>query len=363
MRIEKIRFRNLNSLVGEWEIDLTHPAFASEGIFAITGPTGSGKTTILDAVCLALYGRTPRLNRVTKSGNEIMSRQTGECFAEVIFRTGAGCFRCHWSQRRARKKPDGELQAPKHEIADGETGTLFESKIRGVAGQIEEATGMDFDRFTRSMLLAQGGFAAFLQAAPDERAPILEQITGTEIYSLISMEVHERRRNEREKLNLLQAETAGITVLKPEEEEALRRELAEKAREEESAAGKLENTAKAITWLTGISGLEKEISGLAGEETGLQDEWAAFEPDLERLHRAMRAASLEGAHATLDALRKQQSDDLEDLKAEEERLPELESRAREGAQALLEAELGTIRAKEELNRAAPLIAKVRSLEQ
>ncbi|MGD9822321.1 MAG: AAA family ATPase, partial [Aminobacteriaceae bacterium] len=54
MRIEKIRFRNLNSLVGEWEIDLTHPAFASEGIFAITGPTGSGKTTILDAVCLAL---------------------------------------------------------------------------------------------------------------------------------------------------------------------------------------------------------------------------------------------------------------------------------------------------------------------
>jgi exonuclease SbcC len=363
MRIEKIRFRNLNSLVGEWEIDLTHPAFASDGIFAITGPTGSGKTTILDAVCLALYGRTPRLNRVTKSGNEIMSRQTGECFAEVTFRTGAGCFRCHWSQRRARKKPDGELQAPKHEIADGETGTLFESKIRGVAGQIEEATGMDFDRFTRSMLLAQGGFAAFLQADPDERAPILEQITGTEIYSLISMEVHERRREERETLNLLQAETAGITVLQPEEEEALRRDLAEKAREEEAAAGKLENTAQAMAWLTALDGLGKEISGLGEEETELEGEWVAFEPDLERLHRALRAASLEGAHATLEALRNQQANDLDALKAEEESLPELESRAREGAQALLEAELGTIRAKEELNRAAPLFAKVRSLDQ
>ena len=363
MRIEKIRFRNLNSLVGEWEIDLTHPAFASEGIFAITGPTGSGKTTILDAVCLALYGRTPRLNRVTKSGNEIMSRQTGECFAEVIFRTGAGCFRCHWSQRRARKKPDGELQAPKHEIADGETGALFESKIRGVAGQIEEATGMDFDRFTRSMLLAQGGFAAFLQAAPDERAPILEQITGTEIYSHISMEVHERRREERERLNLLQAETAGITVLQPEEEEALRRDLAEKVREEEATAGRLEITAKSLNWLTALEGLEQEISGLREEETELQGEWTAFEPHLERLHRALRAASLEGAHATLEALRKQQSDDSEALKAEQESLPELESRAREGAQALLEAELVTIRAKEELNRAAPLIAKVRSLDQ
>ena len=77
MRILHIRFQNLNSLAGEWEIDLTDPAFIADGIFAITGPTGAGKTTILDAVCLALYGRTPRLPRVTKNGNEIMSRQTG----------------------------------------------------------------------------------------------------------------------------------------------------------------------------------------------------------------------------------------------------------------------------------------------
>ena len=164
MRILQVRFKNLNSLVGEWEIDLMHPAFASDGIFAITGPTGAGKTTILDAICLALYGRTPRLNKVTKSGNEIMSRQTGECFAEVTFETQSGRYRCHWSQHRARKKPDGELQAPKHEIANADSGEIFESKMRGVADQIESATGMDFDRFTRSMLLAQGGFAAFLQA-------------------------------------------------------------------------------------------------------------------------------------------------------------------------------------------------------
>ena len=165
MRILQVRFKNLNSLVGEWQIDLMHPAFASDGIFAITGPTGAGKTTILDAICLALYGRTPRLNKVTKSGNEIMSRQTGECFAEVTFETQTGRYRCHWSQHRARKKPDGELQAPKHEIANADSGEIFESKLRGVADQIESATGMDFDRFTRSMLLAQGGFAAFLQAA------------------------------------------------------------------------------------------------------------------------------------------------------------------------------------------------------
>jgi len=115
MRILNIRFQNLNSLTGEWQIDFTHPDYASNGIFAITGPTGSGKTTILDAVSLALYGRTPRLDKVTKTTNEIMSRQAGVCFAEVTFETQKGRYRCSWSQHRARKKPDGELQPARHE--------------------------------------------------------------------------------------------------------------------------------------------------------------------------------------------------------------------------------------------------------
>ena len=114
MRILQLRFQNLNSLVGEWQIDLADPAFTADGIFAITGPTGAGKTTLLDAICLALYGSTPRLGRVTNSSNEIMSRQTGECFAEVTFETAGGRYRGHWSQRRARGLIDCTLQAPIH---------------------------------------------------------------------------------------------------------------------------------------------------------------------------------------------------------------------------------------------------------
>lgn len=169
MKIVQIRFKNLNSLTGEWNLDFSHHAFEDQGIFAITGPTGAGKTTILDALCLALYGRTPRLARITKSSNELMSRQTGECFAEVVVQTQAGLFRCHWSQRRARKNPQGELQDPRHEIADAQSGKILDSTIKTVAARVEAVTGMDFDRFTRSVLLAQGGFAAFLQANPDER--------------------------------------------------------------------------------------------------------------------------------------------------------------------------------------------------
>ncbi|KFZ44654.1 hypothetical protein KD27_04680, partial [Smithella sp. D17] len=262
MKILDIRFKNLNSLTGEWHIDFTHPDYSSDGIFAIIGPTGSGKTTILDAICLGLYGRTPRLEKVTKSTNEIMSRQAGECYAEVTFETQKGRYRCHWSQKRARKRPDGELQQAKHDIVDVNLGKVLESKLTQVGEFVEKATGMDFDRFTRSMLLAQGGFAAFLQAPPDKRAPILEQITGTEIYSYISIKVHEKNREESEKLDLLQSELKGIRILNENEESELQAGLKEKQAREVELTNKLDVTRKALIWAEGILALTKELDAL-----------------------------------------------------------------------------------------------------
>ncbi len=363
MKILRVRFKNLNSLVGEWEIDLTHPAFSSDGIFAITGPTGAGKTTILDAICLALYGRTPRLDKVNQGGNEIMSRHTGECFAETSFETQAGRFRCHWSQRRSRKKPDGDLQPPKHEIANADSGEILESGIRGVAERIESATGMDFTRFTRSMLLAQGGFAAFLQAEADERAPILEQITGTKIYSDISIRVHERQRNEREKLDILQAETAGIVILAQEQEKEIQHNLETKRKENEDLAAKLEHTRKAIDWLTGMTALKKEITGLADEECRLRNVVDDFKPERAKLAGAQNAATLDGPYAKLNVVRKQQTEERTKLKTEENTLPELELSAKKQGEALNFSEQQTAKVKAELKDATPIIQQVRLLDQ
>ena len=313
MRILSIRFMNLNSLTGEWQIDFTHPDYTSNGIFAITGPTGSGKTTILDAVCLGLYGRTPRLDKVTKSTNEIMSRQAGECYAEVTFETQMGCYRCHWSQRRARKKPDGELQQAKHEIADVRSGKVLESKINQVGEFIEKVTGMDFDRFTRSMLLAQGGFAAFLQASPDKRAPILEQITGTEIYSRISMKVHERSREESEKLDLLQAELKGIRILTGEEESEFQAGLKEKQCRESEVAEKINVLRQALAWVEGIVLLSRELEELDGKAQELEKRRTAFEPEAQMLAKSLKALTIEGDYKSLVALRRQQDGDKKEL--------------------------------------------------
>jgi exonuclease SbcC len=362
MRILQLRFKNLNSLVGEWLIDLSHPAFLADGIFAITGPTGAGKSTILDAICLALYGRTPRLRNISKSSNEIMSRQTGECFAEVIFETNAGQYRCHWSQHRARKKAEGELQSPKHEIADGISGKIIEAKIRGVAEQIEKATGMDFDRFTRSMLLAQGGFAAFLQADADQRAPILEQITGTEIYSYISVKVHEQRVAETKKLDLLQAELAGMQVLSPEQEQQLTADLAEKMKSDVALNADLTQKNKAITWLEGMANTQADLVKLSEQQQDLVIRQQAFQPELDKLEQAKLALELSADYAGFNALRNEQQHSQQELTNRQQALPEMDLQYTQVIQRLNTATSTLELKKTEYKQAQVVIRKVRELD-
>jgi exonuclease SbcC len=362
MRILQVRFKNLNSLAGEWHIDLTLPAFANEGIFAITGPTGAGKSTILDAICLGLYGRTPRLNKVTKNTNEIMSRQTGDCFAEVTFQTQAGHYRCHWSQHRARKKPDGELQPPKHEMADANSGKIIEAKIRRVADKIENATGMDFDQFTRSMLLAQGGFAAFLQAAADDRAPILEQITGTDIYSQISIRVHERRAAERKQMDTLQAELAGMPLLTPEDEQTLSFDLAQKAAEEKAMQGQITQKTQAIAWLEEIARLEQSLQKLEQQQQDWQNRIAAFAPEQEKLQSANLALELAGEYSTLTAMRQEQARKQHQLSEYQNALPTCEDAEKQAGLAMNAAAEQLAKQKMAQQTALPILRHARELD-
>ena len=362
MKVLRLRFRNLNSLAGDWDIDFKHPDYVSSGIFAITGPTGAGKTTILDAICLALYGQTPRLGRITQSENEIMSRQTGECFAEVEFETARGRFRCHWSQHRSRKLADGQLQQPRHEIAEAGSGLILESKLKAVAGKVEDVTGMDFDRFTRSMLLAQGGFAAFLQASPDERAPILEQITGTAIYSRISIKVHERTTEERKRLGDMRTELEGIQLLSPEEEEALLLEKAELFLAERTLTADARNIREAQSWRERIAALEGELLQLGQDRLAFETRKAAEAPELAHLELAGRALKLGGNHAHLLSIRTQQDAEQGELAVAAERLPRLQLGWQTSFEALERAEAGLAGTRAEQTKEAELIRLTRELD-
>jgi len=181
MKILRIRLKNLNSLKGEHCIDLAAEPLASAGLFAITGPTGAGKSTLLDAVTLALYGKAARYGNESNP-EHMMSRHCGECSAEVEFEVPAGVFRAVWERHRAKNRPDGALQPPKRYIYDCR-GEPLAQQIREAETKIEELLGLNYDRFLRSVLLAQGEFARFLKADANERAGLLESLTGTVIYS------------------------------------------------------------------------------------------------------------------------------------------------------------------------------------
>ncbi|MGH8353484.1 MAG: AAA family ATPase, partial [Pseudomonas sp.] len=231
MKILSLRLKNLNSLKGEWKVDFDAEPFKDNGLFAITGPTGAGKTTLLDAICLALYHRTPRMSTLSASSNELMTRHCADCLAEVEFEVKGARYRAFWSQRRARDKAEGALQAPKVELArieqEGGAGEILTDKINEKLRLTESLSGLDFERFTKSMLLAQGGFAAFLEANANQRAELLEELTGTEIYGLISQRVFEQCREVKVGLDQLRAKASGVELLSAEQRAGLEAEALE----------------------------------------------------------------------------------------------------------------------------------------
>ncbi len=219
MRLLAVRLQNLNSLSGTHEVRFDTEPLAAAGVFLITGATGAGKSTLLDAMTLALYGRAARYGN--DKADEMMSRHTAECLAEVEFETGGKELRATWRLRRARGKADGKLQPVERRLSHARTGEILAEKSGEMDRLIEDMTGLDAQRFLRSVLLAQGQFAAFLKAKPNERADLLEKITGTEIYSELSKLAHETHKTRDEAALRLRLSLGALNILSDEARAAL----------------------------------------------------------------------------------------------------------------------------------------------
>lgn len=324
MKILRLQFKNLNSLYGEWEIDFTNKTFQNDSLFLLSGPTGAGKSTILDAICLALYGQTPRLGKITQSSNEIISKHTADCYALLHFETKGIQYYARFEQRRAKNKVDGKLQDVERSIAKDTPSNIICRKKTDINEEIIKITGMDFPRFTRSILLAQGAFDSFLKARDEEKSMLLEQITGTEIYSEISKAVFERAKQEKEKTHELTIITKNTHILSQEEIENFQKRQIEHKRSLVTINAEIKQIQEHIVWLNQIQELETKIES---EQTYYAELLSEQENSRERklaFLKAEKAEKLLPEHKILVEQRKELQDLETDLTNKEKIFPEQE---------------------------------------
>lgn len=291
MKILKIYGKNLASIAGDFEIDFTSGPLCSAGIFAICGPTGSGKSTILDAVCLALYNTTPRTTgiedaKVTDTSNgfiqqsdrrQILRRGTTEAIAAVEFiAIDNKTYRSVWRVWRANNKPTGKLQPAELRVYDISTQTPLTTGILESTNKLIQLTGLTYNQFTRTVLLAQNEFARFLKAKKDEKADVLEKLTGTEIYSVISNLVYNKTATLRTEWKELKNRIQGIEILSSEELSQLQQQLENDILTEKGLRQKNEELLSRIKWHEQLNVLELSLkeAKLHFEETAQRYEAA-----------------------------------------------------------------------------------------
>ncbi len=315
MRILCIRGENLASLYGPFELPLDAGPIVETGLFSISGPTGAGKSTLMDALCLALFNRTPRLGERGRSvmvgrplddssllveANDvrsILSRGAGEGYAEVDFEgVDGGRYRARWSVNRARGRANGRLQQPKMVLTDLGTGEPVEEGLAAMPKRVERLVGYSFDEFKRAVVLPQFEFTAFLKANPDDRAAILERVTGTDVYTRVSIAAHERAGTEDEKLRVIAERAGAVTLLTDEERVAYVDRAAALSRAQEEAKAAANVAAHAVRWHEAAAKLAADVAEASTALARATEDRAAGEPRRAELQAVESAQALRPLH-------------------------------------------------------------------
>lgn len=291
MKLKKLHIVNIAS-IQEATIDFDDTPLRDEHLFLISGDTGAGKSTIIDCLCLALYGTTPRMkaargadyeNRRSDSDTEnirtndprqLLRRGTGSADVSLSFEDNDGVpYVATWHVHRAHNKPSGTIQPVSRTLQtpDGYTPALYLGNKGEIDTFITQLTGLDVNQFFRTVVLAQGKFAEFLESNENEKSLLLEKMMGTEVYSLVGKKIHEtsnEKKNERDNLREL---IANITLLTDDEKETISKEI-RKFKEELTLVQQRYEKAKAMTdWLKEQDRQEKTIAEGKEELQSLQD--------------------------------------------------------------------------------------------
>ena len=219
MKILKIELQNINSLKSDSSvsIDFESEQFVDVGLYAITGSTGAGKTTILDAITIALYHSVPRFNGTKGALIDVVSFGASSAFSRVTFENENVIYEALWSIRLTSSNGK-KLNNPQEEVSlkNLTSNKILASQKRAVIAKVIKVTQLEYSQFLRSVMLAQGEFASFLTAKGPDKGRLLEQITGEEIYKKIGQGILDRKSKEENKLKDITAEINAADVLSDE---------------------------------------------------------------------------------------------------------------------------------------------------
>ena len=370
MKILAIRLKNLASLAGPFEIDFTAEPLASAGLFAITGPTGAGKSTLLDALCLALFGAVPRLNntgrdaKVPDADGEIatgdprtlLRRGTGEGYAEVDFVGVDGRrYRARWEANRAREKAGGKLQASRQSLRDIDQDQLLASQKGEYKTQLEAALGLNFEQFTRAVLLAQSEFSAFLKADDNDRSELLEKLTDTALYTRLGRRAFDKTKEAREAHKLLQDQATGVTPLPPEARAELDERFNAAQQQLKLQQAQLKQLEQQHRWLKDLRQLQDAQQAAAEQLQGAQQQWEALASERLKLTRLEQLAPQRHQFARKSELDAQLTPLAAQIAAHTQQQGELGERQTQLEQALDAAKVALSEAQQRHSESAPLL--------
>ena len=328
MKILKLEFKNINSLYGRWKIDFTHENyFRNHNVFLICGPTGSGKTSILDAITLALYGKTARQKTINKgdAGNEVMTRETAGCYSRITYETEGGVYISEWSQHRARNSVSGTLQEPEYSIREEKNGVTISSG-KASSNALEKATikiiKLDFNQFCRSIMLAQGEFNKFLDCGDKERAEILEKLNRSERYRNIAVKIAERSDVEENKCAAIKSKLDAVAdnVLSDEKLNELRIQQDEILKKQQKLNDQKAALNKDIRWYSELESKQQEAEKSKQNFDEAEKRKTEFKAKEESLKRAESAESCRIPYEALRIMRGEQTKDLSALETTEKEL-------------------------------------------
>ena len=318
MKILKLNFSNINSLKGEFSIDFESPELASAGLFAITGPTGAGKSSILDAITLALYGYTARFHEITKTTIEdekgIITKGTTESYAAITFQVNGETYRSQWSAglTRSGKLSKILLKVSKHE--DGEFKAITD-KLKDSRAEIIRIIGLSQEQFTQAIVLSQGKFDEFLRAQKADRYKLLEIITGTVLFREIGRMAFERHREVKEKIKQLNDTMGAIEVFSEADITAIETKKQALLTEHNDGEQLLTALRNKINTKQDIASLQNTLTLLGEEKEELAKEETALAGAIERLLDFEKTAPL---MKQWNALQSIQKDLLDENKIREE---------------------------------------------